>query len=251
MGNATERESQRLTRRAEPPGPRRRVPALNALRMGRNPLAFLTGLTREYGDIARVPLGAETLYLFNHPDLVRDVLVTNHRNFHKGLGLERAKMLLGSGLLTSEGDFHLRQRRLAQPAFHRQRVAAYGATMAAYAAARRDRWRPDSTLDVHVEMLALTLAIVGKTLFDADVEDEAAEIGSALATTFELFNFGFFLPFGELLERLRLRRCVEGASPARRTIYRIIEGVGRSVPIAAICCRCSCSRRTPRATGEG
>jgi cytochrome P450 len=227
------------------------VPALNALRMGRNPLAFLTGLTREYGDIARVPLGAETLYLFNHPDLVRDVLVTNHRNFHKGLGLERAKMLLGSGLLTSEGDFHLRQRRLAQPAFHRQRVAAYGATMAAYAAARRDRWRPDSTLDVHVEMLALTLAIVGKTLFDADVEDEAAEIGSALATTFELFNFGFFLPFGELLERLRLRRCVEGASPARRTIYRIIEGVGRSVPIAAICCRCSCSRRTPRATGEG
>ena len=71
------------------PGPRRRVPALNALRMGRDPLAFLTALTA-YGDIARVPLGAETLYLFNHPDLVRDVLVTNHRNFHKGRGLERA-----------------------------------------------------------------------------------------------------------------------------------------------------------------
>ena len=226
MGNSTARESGRLTRRADPPGPRRRVPALNALRMGRDPLAFLTTLTREYGDIARVPLGPETLYLFNHPDLVRDVLVTNHRNFHKGRGLERAKMLLGTGLLTSEGDFHLRQRRLAQPAFHRQRVAAYGATMASYAAARRDRWRGGLTLDVHVEMMALTLAIVGKTLFDADVEDEAAEIGAALATTFESFNFGFFLPFGELLERLPLPATIRFRKARARldaTIYRLIE----------------------------
>ena len=226
MGNSTARESGGLTRRADPPGPRRRVPALNALRMGRDPLAFLTTLTREYGDIARVPLGPETLYLFNHPDLVRDVLVTNHRNFHKGRGLERAKMLLGTGLLTSEGDFHLRQRRLAQPAFHRQRVAAYGATMASYAAARRDRWRGGLTLDVHVEMMALTLAIVGKTLFDADVEDEAAEIGAALATTFESFNFGFFLPFGELLERLPLPATIRFRKARARldaTIYRLIE----------------------------
>src|SRR5215207_5550399 len=94
------------------PGPRRRVPALDALRMGRDPLAFLTELRDRYGDVARVPLGPETLYLFSHPDLVRDVLVTNHRNFHKGRGLERAKMLLGDGLLTSEDEFHLRQRRL-------------------------------------------------------------------------------------------------------------------------------------------
>ena len=100
---------------AHPPGPRRRVPALSALEMGRDPLAFLLALRDRYGDIARVPLGGETLYLFSHPDLVRDVLVTNHRNFHKGRGLERAKRLLGTGLLTSEGEFHLRQRRLSQP----------------------------------------------------------------------------------------------------------------------------------------
>jgi cytochrome P450 len=209
-----------------PPGPRRRVPALNALRMGRDPLTFLTGLRDQYGDIARVPLGPETLYLFNHPDLVRDVLVTNHRNFHKGRGLERAKMLLGEGLLTSEGDFHLRQRRLAQPAFHRQRVAAYGATMATYAAARRDRWRAGMTIDAHQEMMALTLVIVGKTLFDADVEHEAAEIGAALATTFESFQFGFFLPFGELLERLPLPATLRFRKARARldaTIYRLIE----------------------------
>jgi cytochrome P450 len=194
--------------------------------MGRDPLAFLSNLRATYGDIARVPLGAETVYLFSHPDLVRDVLVTSHKNFHKGRGLERAKNLLGEGLLTSEGDHHLRQRRLAQPAFHRQRVSAYGATMSSYAAVRRERWRAGTEIDVHQEMMALTLAIVGKTLFDADVEHEAAEIGAALATTFESFNFGFFLPFGELLERLPLPATLRFKKARARldaTIYRMIE----------------------------
>jgi cytochrome P450 len=209
-----------------PPGPRRRVPALSALEMGRDPIRFLLRLRDEYGDIARVPLGSETIYLFSHPELVRDVLVTNHRNFHKGRGLERAKMLLGDGLLTSEGEFHLRQRRLSQPAFHRQRIAAYGAVMASYAALRRDRWHAGSTIDAHAEMMALTLAIVGKTLFDADVEHEAAEIGEALATTFEAFSFGFFLPFGQLLERLPLPATLRFRKARARldaTIYRLID----------------------------
>jgi len=194
--------------------------------MGCNSLAFLTGFVEQYGDLACVSLGAETIYLFNHPDLARDVLVTNHRNFHKGRGLERAKRLLGTGLLTSEGDFHLRQRRLAQPAFHRQRVAAYGATMGSCAAIRRDRWQAGAVLDAHKEMMALTLAIVGKTLFDADVEHEAAEIGAALTTTFESFNFGFFLPFSELLERLPLPTTLRFRKARARldaTIYRMID----------------------------
>ena len=159
------------------------------------------------------------------------MLVTNHRNFHKGRGLERAKLLLGDGLLTSEGEAHLRQRRLTQPAFHRQRVAAYGAVMAAYAAARRDRWRAGTVVDAHKEMMALTLAIVGKTLFDADVEDEAAEIGDALTTTFELFNFGFFLPFSERLSRLPLPGTLRFRKARARldaTIYRLIDERRRS-----------------------
>jgi cytochrome P450 len=204
---------------------------LDALRMRRDPIAFLGALAEQYGDIVRVPLGPETLYLFSHPDLVHDVLVANHRNFHKGRGLERAKMLLGEGLLTSEGEFHLRQRRLSQPAFHRQRIAAYGATMASYAANRRDRWHAGQLIDAHREMMGLTLAIVGKTLFDADVEHEAGEIGEALTTTFESLNIWFFLPFGELLERLPLPTTLRFRKARARldaTIYRLIEERRRS-----------------------
>src|SRR6185436_10561047 len=99
--------------------------------------------------------------------------------FMKGEGLQRAKRLLGEGLLTSEGEFHLRQRRLAQPAFHRQRIAGYGATMVEYAERACGEWREGETRDIARDMMRLTLAIAGKTLFDADVESEADEIGAA------------------------------------------------------------------------
>jgi cytochrome P450 len=143
----------------------------------------------------------------------------------KGEGLQRAKRLLGEGLLTSEGEFHLRQRRLAQPAFHRQRIAAYAATMVEYSDRACDRWQAGETRDVAREMMRLTLAIAGKTLFDADVESEADEIGEALTTTFALFN-RLTLPFAQLLERLPLpatRRFQKARERLDATIYRIID----------------------------
>jgi len=152
------------------------------------------------------------------------VLVTHGRTFHKGRGLERAKMLLGEGLLTSEDELHLRQRRLAQPAFHRARIAAYADTMASYAASRAERWRDGETLDVSREMAAYTLAVVGKTLFDADIEGEAHEIGDALAAAIAAFNFSV-LPFGELLVKLPLPMTVRfrrGRERLDATIYRLI-----------------------------
>ena len=104
-----------------PPGPPRSLAHAGDLRPGRDPLAFFTNLARTYGDISHVHLASEHLFLLNHPQLVKDVLVTNQKSFFKGRGLERAKRLLGEGLLTSEGETHLRQRRLMQPAFHRER----------------------------------------------------------------------------------------------------------------------------------
>jgi cytochrome P450 len=178
-----------------------------------------------YGDLVYFRLGPQPVFLLKNPDNIRDVLVTHNKNFMKGEGLQRAKRLLGEGLLTSEGDFHLRQRRLAQPAFHRQRIAGYAATMVEYAARMRDRWQAGAERDVAREMMRLTLAITGKTLFDADVEDEADEIGEALTTSFQAFN-RLALPFSRLLERLALpstKRFQKARERLDSTIYRIIN----------------------------
>jgi cytochrome P450 len=206
------------------PGPRQRYPGEFALDTVRRPLALFGGLAREHGDIAGLEIAGQPVVLASHPDQIRDVLVTHGRTFHKGRGLERAKMLLGEGLLTSEDELHLRQRRLAQPAFHRARIAAYAETMATYAARRVEAWRDGQTLDVSREMAAYTLAVVGKTLFDADIEGEAHEIGDALAAAIAAFNFSV-LPFGELLVKLPLPMTIRfrrGRDRLDATIYRLI-----------------------------
>ena len=134
----------------------------------------------------------------------------------------------------------MRQRRLAQPAFHRQRIAGYAATMVEYAARDCDRWRAGETRDVAREMMRLTLAIAGKTLFDANVEGEADEIGKALTTTFELFN-SLTLPFAQLLDRLPLpanKRFEKARGRLDATIYRIINERRASGKTAATCSRC-------------
>jgi cytochrome P450 len=180
---------------------------------------------REYGDIAGFYLGPQFVVVLNEPDAIRDVLVTYHKNFIKGEGLQRAKKLLGEGLLTSEGEFHLRQRRLAQPAFHRQRIAEYAETMIAYAQRSAGRWRDGEQRDIAREMMHLTLAIAGKTLFDADVETEADEIGKALTETMALFDW-FTLPFSRYLERLPIapnKRFAVARERLDATIYRMID----------------------------
>ena len=194
--------------------------------MRRDPLGFLTRLAREYGDVARFRMGPVELHLVNRPEWIRDVLVTHASSFHKGRGLERAKRLLGEGLLTSEDPVHLRQRRMMQPAFHAQRIAGYGNAMAALADRLAARWTAGETRDVAAEMARLTLAIVGRTLFDADVESEADEIGEALTTALSLFGRTFTLPYFELLDRLPLpmnRRFEKAKARIDATIARLIE----------------------------
>ena len=213
------------------PGPKTFWPVGHVYQFRRDPLTFLTRLAREYGDVARFKAATQSIYLLSHPDHIRDVLVTHHARFRKGRALQRAKRLLGEGLLTSEGDFWRRQRRLAQPAFHRQRISAYGRVMAEYAAKTRARWRDGQTLDVADEMMRLTLAVVGKTLFDADVESDADEVGAALNEVMSLFGY-LMLPFSELLEKLPLlpprRRFERARARLDAVIYRIIEERRRS-----------------------
>src|SRR5438552_14672253 len=104
-----------MTATRYPPGPRSRIPIRQLFALSRSPLETLTEMTRQYGEIVYMNLGFQPLYILNHPDLIEDVLVTRPGNFTQGRALQRARRLLGTSLLTSEGEQHLRQRRLAQP----------------------------------------------------------------------------------------------------------------------------------------
>src|ERR1700719_883147 len=130
------------------------APAAALYAMRRDPLAFFSRLAGEQGDIARFKLGdhAQDVYLLNHPDYIRDVLVTQDRNFTKWFAVDRIKEVLGEGLFVSEGDFHISQRRLSQPAFHGERIAAYAEQMVSLAVQLRERWKGGAVLDVCREM---------------------------------------------------------------------------------------------------
>jgi cytochrome P450 len=210
---------------AIPTGPRTLVPGRFLRIMQRDPIPFFTAIARDYGDIAQVRVFGRPIILVNHPDLIRELLVTQHRSFHKSLVLQRTKIILGEGLLTSERELHKRQRRLAQPAFHRDRIARYAQIMVQHAAAMRDEWRDGQTVDVHHEMMRLTLSIVAKTLFDAEIEREADEIGDALTQLMDLFPI-LMNPIAPLLQKLPLPQTFRFRSAIRRldrTIYTIIE----------------------------
>jgi cytochrome P450 len=171
-----------------PPGPRGHLLGENLREYARDPLGFLSGCAREHGDVVRLRLMGQTFYLLSRPDLIEYVLVENNRNFTKTRILRRNRRLLGEGLLTSEGGLWRRQRRLAQPAFHRRRVAAYGEVMAAFAERELRGWREGEIVDIHEEMMRLTLEIVAKCLFDADVREEARGVGEAMKVALEDFS---------------------------------------------------------------
>ncbi len=190
----------------------------------RSPTEFLTKMSK-LGDVSTFRIGSIQAFLINHPDLIRDLLVTNNSKFVKGRALQRAKSLLGEGLLTSEKEFHLRQRRMIQPAFHRTRIAEYAKAMIEFGEKLSGEWRDGDVRDIDKEMMRLTLWIVGKTLFSANVEDEADEIGAAMTTIVSAFNF-ILLPFSEYLEKLPLpplRKLRNARKTLDEVIYKIID----------------------------
>jgi cytochrome P450 len=211
--------------RKEIPGPKIGSNLVFVLRRFRNPLNYFTRMAREYGALVHLKAGAPNIFLLSDPAHIRRVLVADQQNFTKGQGLQRAKRLLGDGLLTSEGEVHRRQRRLVQPAFHHARIAGYASTMVEHAARASARWQDGATMDMSEQMMRLTLAIVARTLFGADVEAEAAEVGRALTATMKLFP-RYLIPFADLLEKLPLpsnRRFREAKDYLDRTIYKLIE----------------------------
>ncbi len=213
-----------MTNKNQPPTVKAGIFGGHFLQFRRNSTIFLQKISK-LGDVTTFNLGGATAFLVNNPEFVRDLLVTNNHKFIKGRALQRAKKLLGEGLLTSEKDFHLRQRRMIQPAFHRQRISGYAESMIEFAEKMAGEWKNGEARDIDKEMMRLTLNIVGKTLFGANVEDDANEVGEAMTTIVSMFNL-LLLPFAELLEKLPLPHTKK-FNNARKTldkvIYKIID----------------------------
>jgi cytochrome P450 len=168
-----------------PPGPEQGF--FDGLRspLRQDPLGFMLRASREYGDIVCLRFFNFRTFLVLHPDYIEDVLVNNAKKFIKGRVLRANRHLFGNGLLTSEGDFWLRQRRMMQPAFHRNRIAGYATTMTSCATRLLESWKPGEALDLHEAMMRLTLQVVGKTLFHSDVERDAPQVGENLHVLLE------------------------------------------------------------------
>src|SRR5262249_24502666 len=145
----------------------------------RDPLAIFEKWAREYGDIFYYRALFIHVYFLNHPDLNESVLVRNYQNFLKDHVIRKSRWFFGEGLLTNEGESWLRQRRLAQPAFHRERIASYGTIMTDYAEEAFSNWRDGEERDIHQDMMQLTLKIVVRALFNVESQ-EVGQISAAM-----------------------------------------------------------------------
>jgi len=154
-----------------------------------------------YGRVPRLRFINNIAWLAVHPDDVKHVLVDNHANYIKGYGLQALKPVLGEGLLTSEDPLHKRERRLIQPAFHRRRIETYASIMSRYTGEQIARWQSGQRMDLHEEMMHLTMQIVAKTLFDADVSDRSDNLGQAISDLVNGFRTDRIGPLGQFLAR--------------------------------------------------
>src|SRR5262249_10994223 len=192
----------------------------------RDPLGFLETSAREYGDVSLMRVLHLSGYILNDPGLIEAVLVTQNRNFikHRSVRMRPFQLLVGNGLLTSEGEFWRRQRRLAQPAFHRDRINAYAKVMVEFTERMLEGWRDGEARDVHADMMQLTLAIVARTLFDSEVAGDAERVSAALEVAMERFSSeGSLLRIlDEFLPTPGRRRLARAAAELDRIIYRII-----------------------------
>lgn len=187
---------------------------------------FFRAATERYGPVSSSKIGLTRFYYANDPAAIEDMLVTAGRSYAKGRGTQRLERLLGRGLLTNNGASHLLQRRLVQPAFHRERIAGYAATMVARAEGFADGLIPGSTVEIDAVMAKLTLGIAAETLFGANVDDEADAIGRALDAAMESFPISL-TPIGELLDHLPwvpiVRRFLNARAELDAVVYRLIE----------------------------
>nr|WP_242424834.1 cytochrome P450 [Frankia sp. EI5c] len=220
----------------EVPGPAD-GPVAAVRRMRGEPLPQFTALYREYGPVVRLVRWPVSLFLVCDPEAIADVLVSGNRAYGKGAVVrgpgsrtrvvQPLRLLLGDGLLTSSGGAHLRQRRLVQPLFHKQRLAEYGEQFVGLARATTAAWRDGQLLDVHEEMSEMTLAIVARTLFDVGISDHVVDVVRAaldetMAGSAPLQASGLGLGESTRVPLPTVRRRRASRAALDRTIYDLI-----------------------------
>jgi cytochrome P450 len=208
-----------------PPGPKGLPIVGNMFEPRGDAIRYFTKCIREYGDIVFLRFLGVPMCLVNRPDCIESVLVTQHNNFEKSKDYRALRRVLGNGLLTSEGVFWRRQRKLVQPAFHQGRIAAYAEVMVAYTERMVASWKHGQGLDVHEAMMRLTLDIVAKTLFDTDVSREAEDVGAALQVLMSKFfrQAGFALLLPSFIPIPTTRRLQRAVGQLDKVIYEIIR----------------------------
>jgi cytochrome P450 len=216
-----------------PPGLKRNLPFYLFSRFFRpgNPIRLFEYLAATFGRVSCYRIGPSHVVVMNDPELIREVLIAQPQNFIKERTQRRMKILLGEGLITSDGEIHKRQRRIAAPAFHRQRIQAYATLMVERAAAMRDSWKAGVEVDASAEMMRLALQIVARTLFDSDVTKDVQRINDEVNAIMRLYNFLIALPRAEALLHLPipgLMRFKRARQRLDKVVYRMIEDRRRS-----------------------
>jgi cytochrome P450 len=205
-----------------PPGPKGTLVGGSLRAFSAQRLDFFLNVARQYGDLASFRFGPRRMFLASHPDLIEQVLVTDAKYYTKHFGARMYKPVLGNGLVTSEGDFWLRQRRLAQPAFLKNRVLSYAPVMTDLTRRMLARWRSGQSVDIHDEFSTLTSAIALKTLFGLDDAGDREQFVESLRLAFDLLSLRFRdlvrLPMWVPTPRnLRTKR-------ATANLYRVVDG---------------------------
>jgi cytochrome P450 len=191
----------------------------------RDVLGLIEGGVRRYGPTVRFKMGPFRLVIVNRPEDVRHVLVTNRDNYRKSPSYQVLKAVLGNGLITSEGDFWRRQRKLAQPAFHHQSLASFADTMGQMAADLAADWtRAPGVRDIHAEMMHVTLRVVGHTLMSTELGEDAGDISEALDAVLKLANeLETFLFLPEWVPTPGKRRAARAIEVLDQIVYRLIR----------------------------
>jgi cytochrome P450 len=190
-----------------------------------HPIRLFEYLLKTYGNIAYYRFMGTPIVFLNDPRYIQQVLVTDATAFVKERTVRRMKVLLGEGLITSEDPIHIRQRRIAAPAFHRQRIAAYGEQIVSIAASHRDQWQPGQRIDIAAASMALSLEIVARTLFDTDVTPDIRAINDEVNTIMRLYNFIVAFPRIESF----LHLPIPGIVKFRRSKARLDAVVNRLI----------------------